>query len=69
MLIEDYYNKFFRDDLNKFITLNNKNFDLKEDVCFHGLYGLECVNESNRSYFIICLFITVYVDQAMYTYF
>ena len=69
MLIEDYYNHNFRNDLNEFINLNNKKFNLKEGVCFHGLYGLECIQESNRSYFIICLFITVYVDQAMYTYF
>ena len=69
MLIEDYYNHNFCNDLNEFINLNNKKFNLKEGVCFHGLYGLECIQESNRSYFIICLFITVYVDQAMYTYF
>ena len=67
MLIEDYYNHHFRNDLNKFINLNNKKFNLKEGICFHGLYGLECIQESNRSYFIICSFITVYVDQAMYT--
>ena len=42
MLMEDYYNHHFRNDLNKFIKLNNKKFNLKEGICFHGLYGLEC---------------------------
>ena len=32
MLIEDYYNHNFCNDLNEFINLNNKKFNLKEGI-------------------------------------
>ena len=68
--IKEYYSNFFREDIKKFM-IDYKDTNLP--YFGHG-WEYECrelnnVSEENRSLFIICLYFTVLVDQAMHTYY
>lgn len=62
--IRDYYHCQFRDDLVRFLP--------SRDVPYFGhswtydCRGLESVAEQNRPAFLVCLYFTVLVDQAMH---
>jgi len=65
--IRDYYDSQFRDDLARFLP--------SRDVPYFGhswaydCRGLENVSEQNRPAFLVCLYFTVLVDQAMHEHF
>lgn len=67
MTIQDYYGQTFSEDLQGFMP-NSR-------VPYFGhnwpsqCQDLEKVTTKNRAGFIVCLYFTVLIDQAMYTYF
>jgi len=68
--IEEYYNNFFQDDIKKFMV-DHKYANLPY---FGHSWEYDCrelnnIPKENRVLFIICLYFTVLVDQAMYTYY
>lgn len=66
MDISDYYHRDFHTDLAAFIGPTSVPYF--GHAWSHGCPGLHRVPESSRSCFLICLYFTVLVDQAMHAY-
>ncbi len=65
--IRDYYHSQFRDDLVRFLP--NRDVPYFGHSWAYDCRGLESVAEQNRPAFLICLYFTVLVDQAMHEHF
>lgn len=65
--VRAYYHSQFRDDLARFLP--------RRDVPYFGhswsldCGGLERIGETDRASFLVCLYFTVLIDQAMHAHF
>lgn len=64
MMIQEYYNQKFREDLVEFIP--DKRLPYFGHSWSHDCGGLNKIPFSSRPSFLICLYFTVLVDQAMH---
>ncbi len=67
MNIKNYYQSQFRNDMNLFI--GNSNFPYFGHDWESDCKRLEKISKEKRKYFLFCLYFTVLVDQAVYTYY
>jgi len=65
--IRNYYHNNFKDDLLKFLP--DTNVPYFGHIWHHDCGNLIDVNPQSRAAFLICLYFTILVDQAMYTHF
>ena len=67
MTIKEYYRSKFRRDLADFIP--DKRYSYFGHNWEFDCTGLEFIGEGDRVFFLVCLYFTVLVDQAMYTHY
>jgi hypothetical protein len=65
--VRTYYHSQFRDDLARFLPARHIRYFGHSWSLDCG--GLEKIRQTDRASFLVCLYFTVLVDQAMYAYF